>query len=114
MKEIALKNGLFSMNLMERLGEVSNKIILESLEIRKRNTHGKVAHILLKFSKGIYQNLVFDLPVSRREIAENIGMTTEGVIRTLSEFRKEKLIRINGREIEILDAGALERISSYG
>ncbi len=114
MKEIALKNGLFSMNLMERLGEVSNKIILESLEIRKRNTHGKVAYILLKFSKGIYQNLVFDLPVSRREIAENIGMTTEGVIRTLSEFRKEKLIRINGREIEILDAGALERISSFG
>ncbi len=114
MKEIALKNGLFSMNLMEKLGAVSNKIILESLEIRKRNIHGKVAYILLKFSRDIYKGLVFDLPVSRREIAENIGMTTENVIRTLSEFRKEKLIRINCREIEILDAGALERISSYG
>lgn len=114
MKEIALKNGLFSMNLMERLGEVSRKIILEGLEIRKRNTHGKVAYILLKFSRDIYKTPVFDLPVSRREIAENIGMTTENVIRTLSEFRKEKLIRINGREIEILDVAAMERISSYG
>ena len=114
MKEIALANCRFSMNLMERLGAVSNKIILESLEIRKKNTHGKVAYILMKFSKGIYDSLVFDLPVSRREIAENLGMTTEGVIRTLSEFRKEKLIRINGREIEILDDAALERISSFG
>ena len=114
MKGIALKNCLFSMNLMERLGEVSNKIILESLEIRKRNIHGRVAFILLKFSRDIYGSPVFDLPVSRREIAENIGMTTENVIRTLSEFRKEKLIRINGREIEIVDESAIERISSYG
>lgn len=113
-REIALKNGLFSMNLMEKIGAISNKIIQEGLDIRKKHTHGKVAYILLKFSKSIYQNSVFDLPVSRREIAENLGMTTENVIRTLSEFRKEKLIRINGREIEILDADTLERISSYG
>lgn len=114
MKSIALENGLFIMNLMEKLGAISNKIILESLEIRKRNTHGKVAYILLKFSQTIYNSHVFDLPVSRREIAEYVGMTTENVIRALSEFRKEKLLRINGREIEILDAEALGRISNYG
>ncbi len=114
MKAIALKNGFFTLNLMEKLGSISNKIILEALEIRKRHTHGKVAYILLKFSQSIYQSLVFDLPVSRREIAEYIGMTTENVIRALSEFRKEKLLRINGREIEILDLEALERISNYG
>jgi CRP-like cAMP-binding protein len=57
---------------------------------------------------------VFDLPVSRREIAEYTGMTTENIIRTLSEFRRENLIRINGREIEIMNADSLERISSYG
>ena len=114
MKSIALENGLFSLNLMEKLGAISNKIILESLEIRKRQTHGRVAYILLKFSKNIYRNRVFELPLSRREVAEYIGMTTENVIRTLSEFRKEKLIRINGKEIEIMDTDALERISNYG
>jgi CRP-like cAMP-binding protein len=114
MKTIALDNGLFSLNLMEKLGKISNKIILESLEIRKRQTHGKVAYILLKFSRDIYRNQVFDLPVSRREIAEYTGMTTENIIRTLSEFRRENLIRINGREIEIMNADSLERISSYG
>ncbi len=114
MREIALRNASFSMNLMERMGAVSNKIIREGLEIRKRNTHGKVAYILLKFCKDIYGTCIFDLPVSRREIAENIGMTTENVIRTLSELRKEKVIRINGKEIEVVDPVALERISNYG
>jgi translation elongation factor P/translation initiation factor 5A len=32
----------------------------------------------------------------------------------MSEFRKDKTIRINGHEIEILDMEALKRISDYG
>ena len=84
------------------------------MEIRRRNTHGKVAYMLLKMSRELYKNQTFNLPVSRREIAEYIGMTTENVIRTMSEFRKEKIIRINGREIEIVDMESLDRISSFG
>jgi CRP/FNR family transcriptional regulator len=99
---------------MERIGMISNKIIQESMEIRRRNTHGKVAYILAKMSRELYMNHTFNLPLSRREIAEYIGMTTENVIRTMSEFRKEKIIRINGREIEIVDMELLERISSFG
>lgn len=113
-KEIVRNNGLFSLNLMERIGMISNKIIEESMEIRRRNTHGKVAYILLKMSRELYKNPTFNLPLSRREIAEYTGMTTENVIRTMSEFRKDKIIRINGREIEIKDMESLDRISSFG
>jgi CRP-like cAMP-binding protein len=114
MKNIALKNGLYTLNLMEKLSAITNKIILESMEIRRRNTHGKVAFILLKLSKLIYSGEVFELPISRKEMAEYLGITTENVIRTMSEFRKEKLIRINGREIEIVNQKVLEQISSFG
>ena len=113
-KQIVRNNGLFSLNLMERIGMITNKIIQESMEIRRRNTHGKVAYILLKMSRGLYMNQTFNLPLSRREIAEYTGMTTENVIRTMSEFRKDKIIRINGREIEIIDMESLNRISSFG
>jgi CRP-like cAMP-binding protein len=114
MKSIALNNGLYTLNLMEKLSAITNKIILESMEIRKRNTHGKVAFILLKFSKMIYSGPVFELPISRREMAEYLGITTENIIRTMSEFRKERLIRINGREIEIIDHKTMEQISIFG
>ena len=113
-KSHAKKNGLLSLNLIEKMSLTTDKIVLESLAIRKRNLHGKVAYILLKFGKEIYKSEIFDIPVSRREIAEYIGMTTENVIRTFSEFRKDRLIRINGKEIEILDMKGLEQISSFG
>ena len=113
-KKFAMENGLFSFNLMEKMSKTSDKIILDSLEIRNRHLRGKVAYILLKFGIKIYNSMVFELPVSRREIAEYIGMTTENVIRTLSEFRRDKLIRINGKEIEIMDVETMKKISSFG
>ena len=54
------------------------------------------------------------MPVSRKEIAEYIGMTTENVIRTLSEFRHDGLIKIYGKLIEIIDKKMLERVSLLG
>ena len=36
----------------------------------------------------------FDLPVSRKEIGELIGMTTENVIRIFSEFRRDEISQI--------------------
>lgn len=113
-KIYAEKNGLFSFNLMEKMSATSDSIILESLEIRNKNLKGKVAYILLKFGKQIYKDLTFEMPVSRKEVSEYIGVSTENVIRTLSEFRKDKLIRINGKEIEILDLETLKKISSFG
>ncbi len=114
LKKVALENGLFSSNLIQRVSAAFDMIILETLDIRDLHLRGKLAYVLLKFSNKIYHNNVFDLPVSRREIAEYIGMTTENVIRTFSEFRKDKLIRINGKEIEILEPETLEKLSRLG
>lgn len=114
MRDIARQNAQFTLSLMEKLNSVSNKIIQEGMEIRKRNTSGKLAYILLKLCDALSPGPVFELPLTRRELSEYIGMSTENVIRTLSGFRKDKLIRINGHEIEILDRSALERISNFG
>ena len=114
MREIARQNAQFTLSLMEKLNMVSNKIIHEGLEIRKRNASGKLAYILLQLCDALSPGPVFELPLTRKELSEYIGMSTENVIRTLSGFRKDKLIRINGHEIEIMDRSALERISSFG
>ena len=56
----------------------------------------------------IYNRDNFELPIARREIAEYIGMTTENVIRTLSEFKKDKIIRTVGKSIYIIDKKRLK------
>lgn len=113
-KNHAQQNALFTMDLMTRISEATDKIILENLEIRRKNLKGRVAHVLLYFSNYIYERDEFELPVSRREIAEYIGMTTENVIRALSEFRKDKIIKIFGKDILIADKKRLKSISEFG
>ncbi len=113
-RHLAETNGKFGLSLLQRMSKVSDKIILESLEVRKRKLNGRVAYILLFFKEHIFNSNEFELPVSRKEIAEYIGMTTENVIRTLTEFRKDKIIKIYGKVIEICNLERLESISKHG
>ena len=70
--------------------------------------------VLLYFSNEIYHSRIFELPVSRKEIADLISMSSANVIRTFSEFRRDGIIRANGRTIEITDMNKLEVISRRG
>jgi len=113
-KDLFLKNGGFAMGLMTKISKINDKIITQTLDIRQKNLIGRVAFILLYFAKEIYSIRVFDLPVSRKEIADYIGMSTANVIRTLSEFKREGIIRVFGKTIEIVDIDKLEIISKRG
>lgn len=113
-KDLFVRNGAFAMGLLTRMAEINEKIIEQSLDIRQKNLIGRIAYVLLYFSKEIYNSRIFDLPVSRKEIADFIAMSTANVIRTLSEFKKEGIIRIDGKTIEVADMNKLEILSKRG
>jgi len=113
-KELFMKNGAFAMGLLTKISMINDKIINQTLDIRQKNLVGRVAYVLLYFTKDIYKSRVFDLPVSRKEIADYIGMSTANVIRTMSDFKKEGIIRIFGKTIEVVDLEKLEVISKRG
>jgi len=113
-KELFVKNGGFAASLLTKMSKISDKIINQTLDIRQKNLVGRVAYVLVYFTKDIYKSRVFDLPVSRKEIADYIGMSTANVIRTMSDFKREGLIRIFGKTIEIADLDKLEVISKRG
>ncbi len=113
-KKYAEENALFAMDMMSNISQMTDKIIHDSLEIKRKHLKGRIAHVLLYFSDYIYKKDEFELPISRREIAEYIGMTTENVIRTLSEFRKDEIIKIFGKDILIADKKRLKSISEFG
>ena len=51
----------------------------------------------------------FNLPMSRAEIANYLGLTGETISRLLSRFRDEGLINCQGREIQLINLDALRR-----
>lgn len=113
-KKYAQENAMFTMDLIAHISAATDKILLDNLDIKRKQLKGRIAHVLLYFSDYIYNKDEFELPISRREIAEYIGMTTENVIRTLSEFRKDNIIKIFGKDILIADKKRLQNISEFG
>jgi len=113
-KSLVNNNGKMAINLLSKMSRVADKIILDSLEIRKKHLRGRVAFLLLHFSQEVYFSSEFDLPLSRKEMGEYVGMTTENVIRTLSEFRKDDILKIYGKTIQIVNMDTLKSIAEFG
>lgn len=107
-------NGAVALNLLSKMSRVTDKLILNSLQIRVKHLRGRVAYLLLYFSNDIYSSPEFDLPLTRKEMAEYVGMTTENVIRTLSEFRKDGILKIYGKTIQIVNMESLKSIADFG
>ena len=113
-KELVKGNSSFALELMTKISRITDKIILQTLDIRNIILNGRVAYILLYFTRDIYESKIFDLPISRKEIADYISMSTANVIRTLSDFRKEGIIKLDGKTVEIVDIDKLDIISVRG
>jgi CRP/FNR family transcriptional regulator len=59
-----------------------------------------------------YSPLRFQLRMSREEIGNYLGLTIESVSRLLLRLKQKGLLRIDKREVELLDHAALEELAS--
>ena len=112
--KIVNENVTLALNLLTKMSRVTDKLILDSLQIRVKHLRGRVAYLLIYFSQDVYSSLEFDLPMTRKEMAEYVGMTTENVIRSLSEFRKDGILKIYGKTIHIVNMESLKSIAEFG
>ncbi len=113
-RDIIDKNANFGFALMQKLSAIANAILMEVMTLKRLNLKGKLAYILLKFSQDIYNSLEFDLPVTRKEIAEFAGVSSENVIRAMSEFKKDKIIDFSTKKVKVLEPKILKQISLFG
>jgi CRP/FNR family nitrogen fixation transcriptional regulator len=75
----------------------------------RRAAMEKVASFLLDWAARGKKEGAIDLPMSRQDMADYLGLTIETVSRTLSQMERERLIAIpNARQIRVLRREALE------
>lgn len=113
-KQLMRENGEFALDFIEKVSKVSDDVIHTRLNINTKQLRGRIAYILLFFAEHIYGKNTFELPISRKEMAQLIDMSTENVIRILSEFRKDHIISIEGKNIVLHDPERLKRIYELG
>lgn len=72
----------------------------------------RVASFLVEFAERRDVRRILDVPMSRLDIADYLGLTIETVCRILSGFKRDGLIAIpNPHRIELLDRQTLETVS---
>ncbi|MFK7812984.1 MAG: Crp/Fnr family transcriptional regulator, partial [Maribacter sp.] len=80
------------------------------LQMAYSSVRKKTAQTLLQFSEILNKKLDEPIRISRSDLASVAGIATESLIRTLSGFKKEGLIEIEGRNIRILELDALQDV----
>ena len=75
---------------------------------------GNMADALLEFSDNIFKSDTFNLPLSQAELANLVDTSRESVSRVLTEFDKDGVIKVNGKEITIVNKKSLIMISQNG
>jgi CRP-like cAMP-binding protein len=102
-KEIAIK---FIKMLSNNVCEKEERLLkLAYNSVRKRVAE---ALVMLQDRYKKTGNEDFSMAIYREDLASLVGTSTETVIRTLSDFKEEKLIQINGSNITIVNMPKLE------
>jgi CRP/FNR family transcriptional regulator len=105
--------------------EFSHEIILELCRNELESFHrcanrtqklirGNMADALLEFSDAIFLSDTFVLPLSQAELANLVDTSRESVSRVLTEFSRDKIIELNGKEIRIINKKSLQLVSQNG
>lgn len=113
-KEVISKNGKFSLYLMKTLSLDGLFIFDRLMSQSHKQLPGRIADVILYFSEKIYKNPVFNFPFTRRELAELAGTTKESFIRTLTEFKNDKIIELDGSRVEIKSMKIVKTLSELG
>ncbi len=98
--KIISRNGLF---IFDRLMSQSHKQL-----------PGRIADVILYFSEIIFSSEEFEFPFTRRELAELAGTTKESFIRTLAEFKNDKIIDLDGSFVKINSLKIVKTLSELG
>jgi len=85
------------------------------LLLSKKNAEERVATFLVKLSQRFkargYSAAAFRLSMSRNEIGNYLGLAVETVSRIFTRFQKSGLIRVDGKEVELLNSDTLYQVS---
>jgi CRP/FNR family transcriptional regulator len=113
-KKFIYENGDFAYQIILDMSKGELQNFKNCLNNAQKQNIGRIADALLFFSKEIYNSNIFNLPVTRQELADLTGITRESASRILTDFHEEKIIEIKGREIIIQNETLLRQISERG
>lgn len=111
LKEVLNNNHKITLEVIQLLTDDLTGVKDQLLQMAYSSVQKKTASTILRFAEKINSNPDDPIRISRNDLASVAGIATETLIRTLSDFKKQGLIEMEGRNIKVLDLQTLQEIS---
>jgi CRP/FNR family transcriptional regulator len=112
-KKLYVENHDLLLSLNKAFGKSVSNIMRKIISLNQKQIRGRIAENLIYLSE-INHNNRFHMGVTRKEMGEMAAISEENTVRLLSEFSRENIISIKGKDIEILDMPLLKKICEVG
>lgn len=112
--KVIKQNGLFGFSLIKRYCEQNNNLLTVIRNITNKQMNGRLADTLLYLDTlKAEAPEIFQL-LSRKDLAEFTGISTESVVKLLKTFEKDGLIGLHEKDIMLKNHNLLSEISRRG
>jgi CRP-like cAMP-binding protein len=112
--KVVKQNGMFGFTIIKRYCEQNANLFDTLRTVMYKQMNGRMADTILYIAGFTEENPgIFQL-LSRKDIADFAGTSTESAVKLLKSFEKDKLIKLNEKDITILNHSALLEISKRG
>ncbi len=113
-ENVISNNGQYAHEILKTITSENLGIFKRLISQSQKQLPGRIADIIMYFSEKIYHSHNFDFPLTRTELAELAGTTKESLIRTLTEFKNDKIIELDGKKVNIKSYDIIKTLSRLG
>ena len=113
-KKILRTNEKFADDFLANFSSRFTQSIQRLVNITHKQMHGRLADAILYFADTIYKSDIFELAISRQELADFTGMSKESISRIINDLSRDKIVETHGRHFEIKNREKLDYLKRTG
>ncbi len=112
--KVVKQNGLFGFTMVKRYCEQNTNLFDKLRTVMYKQMNGRMADTLLYIGNFKAESPEIFQLLSRKDLADFAGVSTESAVKLLKNFEKDGLIELNEKDITIINPNGLLEISKKG
>lgn len=106
-RELVCKKPELALHMLASMSMHLKHLVQTIHDIKGRQIEGRLADWLLQHASADDPTAPFDLPMTKKMLAGQLGVTSETLSRTFARFKREGLLAVNGPRLQILQRAGL-------
>ena len=112
-REIYKQNTDFQITINKSLATSMDNALNKMVSLTQKQIRSRIAESLIYLSQ-LFDSRSFISGLTRKELGELSGASEENTVRVLTDFKKEGLVDIDGKQITLIKIEMLNKIANLG